>query len=469
MYREEAAIRRIRNHSIAFLFAILLAIYIGACGGNDSFSNPTSDNSNSQGARIIQLDPFWAMVDDAEFTLQLSGENFTSESVVLWNGRERQTRFINSAQIETSIANTDVASREIVNVSIRNANGTESNHLPFFVKTSTPKFLYFTVFDEPSYIYAFSIDSSTGDLVDVPGSPFEFPKFCSFLQVAPNGEHLYVLDCTEPSVLRLSVDRSTGALSETGTFPLLNNDLIIMDPAGEFLFTRHGWYAIDSVSGNLSSLPVSLDGLPGIFDASARFAFKFEGNRYDETDYTVKRYWLNRETAELEFLGSQSFGSGYTALGAIAGPAGRRLLGMVQDSLDMGSLIPFNIDQASGVLERAPGSIRAWRPFGARFHISGRYVYVSELFSPRIVLSNVDLDTGAISLGPAYELPYDNNFSIAEGPVGRYLYTISGVSSTAGPYYLLSITIEDQTGALLVTSATEVLVDRGPGQISIVY
>ena len=97
------------------------------------------------------------MVGDAAVTLQISGENFTPSSAVLWNGVEKQTKFIRSDRIETSIDRIDLASLDIAKVSVRNADKIESNHLPFFIKTSTPKFVYaLSVDDDGTYFYSIS-------------------------------------------------------------------------------------------------------------------------------------------------------------------------------------------------------------------------------------------------------------------------------------------------------------------------
>jgi 6-phosphogluconolactonase len=64
----------------------------------------------------------------------------------------------------------------------------------------------------------FSIDSSTGALASVPGSPFG-PAICGFVAADPSGEFVYAGTGSAmgpAGVLVLSVDQATGALAPTG-------------------------------------------------------------------------------------------------------------------------------------------------------------------------------------------------------------------------------------------------------------
>jgi 6-phosphogluconolactonase (cycloisomerase 2 family) len=64
----------------------------------------------------------------------------------------------------------------------------------------------------------FSIDSSTGALASVPGSPFG-PAVCGFVAADPSGEFVYAGTGSETgpaTVLVLSVDQTTGALTPVG-------------------------------------------------------------------------------------------------------------------------------------------------------------------------------------------------------------------------------------------------------------
>jgi hypothetical protein len=68
------------------------------------------------------------------FTLTVAGSNFSSASVVNWNGSPRTTTFINSGQLTASILPQDAAFPGTANVSVSNASG-PSNTVLFTMTT----------------------------------------------------------------------------------------------------------------------------------------------------------------------------------------------------------------------------------------------------------------------------------------------------------------------------------------------
>jgi 6-phosphogluconolactonase (cycloisomerase 2 family) len=454
-------------------------------------SDDGSDSTPDQTAQLTQLSPFQANAAEAGFTLQLRGKSFTSITTALWNGVPKDTTFISSEHLEASIAAADIVSQDVVKVSVRYDEDSQSNYLPFFVQTSVPRFLYVTQ-DLSGNIFAFSIDDSSGSLTEVLGSPFAFTSGRIKLVAGANGRHLYLLDETTKSVFQVSIDRTTGALNKPDIEPISGVDWIMIDPAGDFLFTSLGVYAIDKTTGNLSSSPSSLDGL-GIdnreasdrfWDASARFVYYPEGNRYDGPAYTIHRYWFNRKTIELEYLGSNIVRGGSTSLGGIADPTGSRIVGITQDSLDVGSLMSFNIDPLTGEPNRSEGEIELWRPSSAYmgsgpidFHPSGRFAYImnNDLDTSIIDTINIDLASGAISNGSSY---YAEDFlglnwfwtgPVIVSPTGRHLYISAFSRDTSGTSccYIVSIPIDALTG-FLISSAESFQLGGSPSQTIIV-
>jgi hypothetical protein len=58
---------------------------------------------------ITSINPTSAIAGGSEFTLTVSGTNFTSTSVVLWNGESRPTQFVNSTTLTADIPASDIA------------------------------------------------------------------------------------------------------------------------------------------------------------------------------------------------------------------------------------------------------------------------------------------------------------------------------------------------------------------------
>ena len=64
------------------------------------------------------LSPNAATAGGADFTLLVTGSNFTSDAIVQWNGDDRSTTFVSTTQLTASIAASDIAATAMVNVTV---------------------------------------------------------------------------------------------------------------------------------------------------------------------------------------------------------------------------------------------------------------------------------------------------------------------------------------------------------------
>src|SRR5262249_55208648 len=76
-----------------------------------------------------------ATAGSSSFTLTVTGTNFTTSSVVQWNGASRPTTYAQSTQLRASIPSSDIASAGTAQVTV--ADGGVSNGLPFSIVLST--------------------------------------------------------------------------------------------------------------------------------------------------------------------------------------------------------------------------------------------------------------------------------------------------------------------------------------------
>jgi uncharacterized protein (TIGR03437 family) len=81
---------------------------------------------------ISTLSPAAAQAAGSAFTLNLSGENFLSGSVVRWNGQDRPTTFISPSQMTAAISATDIASAGTALVTVFNPNGGATSNVRTF-------------------------------------------------------------------------------------------------------------------------------------------------------------------------------------------------------------------------------------------------------------------------------------------------------------------------------------------------
>jgi len=206
-------------------------------------------------------------------------------------------------------------------------------------------------------VYEYSFDTNTGELVDLPATPFSTggvdPRTVA---VHPYSEHLIVAhgNATGAPALSLHALDALGRMEPgTGTGTERNNAGLAFDPSG-----RRAYLASNGNSGP-----------------------------------SIVRYDFNANTGALDPLGSTAV-SGYLWPPAVH-PTGRLLA--VPDSAG-DELELFSIDPQSGALTYR-GSVRtnATDPFRCLFDASGRFVFTGHIGSPRMAVHSVDLAAGTLT------------------------------------------------------------------------
>jgi hypothetical protein len=86
---------------------------------------------------IGSIAPNNAVAGTSAMTLTVNGANFTSTSVVQWNGAARPTTFVSSTQLAAAITTADLASAGGATVSV--LNGTTASNAATFTITTSPK------------------------------------------------------------------------------------------------------------------------------------------------------------------------------------------------------------------------------------------------------------------------------------------------------------------------------------------
>src|SRR5262249_2732755 len=98
---------------------------------------PGSGNSTPT---LTSLSPSSVTTGSPGFTLTVTGANFASTSVVLWNGANRSTTYVRSSQLQASVAAADIATAgpAELSVSTPGGGGRPSNSLPLPTPAPTP-------------------------------------------------------------------------------------------------------------------------------------------------------------------------------------------------------------------------------------------------------------------------------------------------------------------------------------------
>lgn len=104
--------------------------------GRVSFETPQNPTPT-----ISSIEPSTAVEGGGGFKLTVSGAGFVSTSVVRWNGKDRETTFISSTELEAEILSTDVEESGEASVSVVNPSpgGGVSNAVTFTIEEAPPE------------------------------------------------------------------------------------------------------------------------------------------------------------------------------------------------------------------------------------------------------------------------------------------------------------------------------------------
>jgi 6-phosphogluconolactonase (cycloisomerase 2 family) len=121
------------------------------------------------------------------------------------------------------------------------------------------QFLYLSSRSTAGRIEAYTIDSSTGGLSPVDGSPFTTPASPKELVLDPSGKFLFV--ATGSGVAAYAVDAASGALTAVAGSPFGSSSTahVVVDASGHFLYATYlsspiAAYTIDQKTGALSAI-----------------------------------------------------------------------------------------------------------------------------------------------------------------------------------------------------------------------
>jgi 6-phosphogluconolactonase len=219
-------------------------------------------------------------------------------------------------------------------------------------------------------IAAFTIDSVTGGLTAVSGSPFptappivgSVPGVVS-VTVDPTGKFLYAaLD--QGDISAYVINSSTGALTPVAGSPFLAGSLpqsVRVDPSGRYAYVANSnsnsisAYLVNSSTGALTPIagsPFASGGGPAglAVDLSGRFLYVTNGNTYANS---VSAFSINNGTGVLTPISGAPFGGANGPSGASVHPSGKFLYVANNGA---GSVSAYTIDSTSGFLTPISGS-----------------------------------------------------------------------------------------------------------------
>lgn len=271
----------------------------------------------------------------------------------------------------------------------------------------TGKFLFVNVSGAPNGIRVFPFNASTGEL----GTSLftSTGNGCSSFKFEAAGKYVY---CTSGVDLRAyGIDTATGALTPLPGSPYnyvagANFPALAMDPAGKFLFMT------DAVNDVVLSYAINASGVPlpgtavatGSFPAgitvspSGRYVYVTNSN-----SNSISAYSINTTTGTLTLIdadesvaGVQNIASGTTPNALTFDPAGDTLF---VANVGNATVSAFRLNASTGAIAHVAGS-----PFAAGVNLyriavdpSGKFVYTADYSDNKVTLFSIDAATGAIT------------------------------------------------------------------------
>jgi len=320
------------------------------------------------------------------------------------------------------------------------------------------KFLYIG-YRSSTLVSGFAIDRTTGALTALPGSPYTTTGYTDSLLVHPSGKYLFVTNLAynvHGSVSVFTIDPTTGALMEIPGSPFgagVDPVSLAQDPAGKFLLVSNSGQNFGShlrpivLPGSSDTIETTRLGPPspiGSFSSGGRSSrVPADGSHSAPADSNGVL------VASLDLTNTFPFAESGVAADVM--PSVARKFPLFQSGSHNGPGISvFAVDATSGTLSEVSGS-----PFTSghlnnysgslAMNPNGQFVYVVSDFG--FVGFNLDSNTGALTelADSPYAAPY--TYYAAWDPTGQFLYA-SGQSAQTGVAFIQEFSLNPNTGTL---------------------
>jgi 6-phosphogluconolactonase len=176
-------------------------------------------------------------------------------------------------------------------------------------------------------IAGYSIDRTTGSLTPVPGSPFQAPfPMPTSLAITPGGRHIYAATLYGQSIVGYAIDQTSGALTPIAGSPFIDRQLpvwLTVHPDGKLLYVTQnldnsiGAWKIDSATGVLvrikgSPFPTQVFG-PGPITIDSTGAFLYSAGTNAHNSPETSGFSVRQSTGALKLLSGSPFATpGYS-------------------------------------------------------------------------------------------------------------------------------------------------------------
>lgn len=327
-----------------------------------------------------------------------------------------------------------------------------------------------------AYISVYAINSTSGSLTSVQGSPFTAGQFLRGAAMDPTGRFLYAGNGF--TVLGFAADPDSGALTPIAGSPFTSGgqvSFLTIDPTGRFVYvgsyngSNISAFSIDHSNGTLTPVPGSPFATPYppvlvTVELSGRFVYvAIPPSNVFSIYGSILTYSIDPVTGALAAVAgaTSTFDSG-TLFPAVAVHPSGNFLYVASDV----QIFAYQIDPTSGILSPAPGSpyLTQVNPIAVAMHPTGRFLYIADYNSSVIAAFAINPASGMLTAVPGSPFDTGNQLKgdwpefLAIDPSGSFLYATSAGSNFWG------YGIDPSTGALTTLSGFPFLSSTlGPG------
>jgi len=389
------------------------------------------------------LTPDRGTVGGPAFTLTVEGKQFVRGAVILWNGSELPTSFVNATTVRAIVSPEQIATLGVRIVQVWNPSpgGGVSNGLNFVVGYAAPVLGSLSPGSVPA--------GSANFTLTVNGS-----GFASGSTVQWDGRNL---NTTFVNASQLLVQVTSGAVAEAksalvqvvnpGVAPSAALPFVVQPVRARFAYASHpnancvSGFRIDPATGALSPLGSTPVGREPYFlkvDYTNRFLYAT-----NHASQNISAFSIDPDTGALTPVLGSPFVTGPDSMSFTIDPS-NRFLYVPSESTD--TIWAYRIDPNTGALNPIPGSPFATgsMPWSVNMDYTGRFAYVTNAGQDEVVVYDIDPVTGALAEVPGSRVSpgWGPNW-VAPVPSGRFAYATNFFGASIAGYYM-----DDATGML---------------------
>jgi 6-phosphogluconolactonase len=317
-------------------------------------------------------------------------------------------------------------------------------------------------------VLGYAVNSTTGALSLVPGSPFAAGLEPTALALTPSNKFLYVANSGSGTISAYTVDGTTGALTKVNGSPFASRvgaRTVAIDPSGKFVYvgcdssgTDLWGYTIDQTTGALTPVPGSPYYTAPISYETGWNAWAVAVDRSGKFLYVatelgpVLTYKINSGTGALTQVSSSNYGPGAQPSFMGVDPSGKFVY-----VTGMRDVFAYTTDSTTGALTPVSGSpFESGFPYEQTLGIDplDRFVYTANSNPNGLGAYTINRTTGALTPIPGSPFAWTTApafGSMAIDPSGKFAYIPEGSNSSYG---IAAFTINGTNGTLAPISGS---------------